>query len=93
MSDERLRADFESYLSGGEPEAVELAMAPILRQWDVCVTRDESGRCMTLVGVTTGHPAALNGCTITTSPLMWLDRKHRWARTRSRLYRLEGEAP
>ncbi|HWF86695.1 MAG TPA: DUF6634 family protein [Vicinamibacterales bacterium] len=91
MSDERLRADFESYLSGGEPEAVELSMAPILRQWDVCVTREANGeRCMTLVGVATGHPAALNGRTITTSALVWLDRRYRWARTRSRVYRLEG---
>jgi hypothetical protein len=27
------------------------------------------------------------------SALIWLDRKHRWARTRSRVYRLEGAAP
>jgi hypothetical protein len=44
---------------------------------------------MTLVGVATGHPAALNGCAITTSPIVWLDRRPRWARTRNRVYRLE----
>jgi len=90
MSDERLRADFESYLRGEDPEAVELSMSPILSHWDVRVTREPSGdRCMTLTGSVTGHPNELNGKTITTSALMWLDRKHRWARTRTRVYRLE----
>jgi hypothetical protein len=90
---EKLEADFDSYLRGGEPEVVELSMAPILKDWDVCVTRDANERCMTLVGVATGHPREVNGKTITTSALIWLDRKHRWARTRSRVYRLEGAAP
>ena len=91
---EKLEADFESYLRGGEPEVVELSMAPILRHWDVCVTREPNGeRCMTLTGGVTGHPREVNGKTITTSALVWLDRKHRWARTRSRVYRLEGAVP
>jgi hypothetical protein len=83
--------DFESYLRGLDPEAAELATAPVLTLWDVCVTREPGGsRCMTLAGIVTGHPTNYDGRNITTSALVWLDRKHRWARTRSRVYRLEG---
>jgi hypothetical protein len=86
--------DFDRYLKGEDPQPIELATAPVLKDWDVCVTRElNGGRCMTLVGGVTGHPREVNGKTITTSALVWLDRKHRWARTRSRVYRLEGAAP
>jgi len=94
MSEEKLRADFESYLRGGEPDVIEMAMAPVLAGWDVVVTTAPNGdRCMILTGSLTGHPSLPVGKFTRTSSVVWLDRKHRWARTRSRVYRLEGAAP
>jgi hypothetical protein len=85
--------DFECYLRGLDPEAVELATAPTLDIWDVCVTTEDDGeRCMTLTGVVMGHPTLGDCERIETSALVWLDRKHRWARVTERVYRLEGAA-
>jgi hypothetical protein len=86
-----LMADFNLYMCGHGPSGAELAHAPSLNLWEVCVTRDrDDQRVMTLTGVVRGHPAEADGRTIETPPLVWLDRKHQWARTLNRVYRLEG---
>lgn len=94
LDEKKLQADFESYLRGEEPPGVELATAPRLDEWEVAITKspgDGSYR-MTLSGVVIGHPTIQNGQRIrSTSPVVWIDRAHRWARTMSRLYRLEGQ--
>jgi hypothetical protein len=91
LDEKKLLSDFESYLRGEEPQGVEFATAPRLYDWAVLITKspgDGSYR-MTLTGTATGHPTQHDGRHIQTSPVVWLDRDCRWARTVSRLYVLE----
>jgi hypothetical protein len=84
-----------AYMRGGQPAQVEMTRAPTLDMWDVCVTREANGeRCLTLAGEVRGHPTLPNGKRMETSAVMWLDRKHGWCRTRSRVYvLLDGAVP
>ncbi|WP_461317140.1 DUF6634 family protein [Bradyrhizobium embrapense] len=89
----QLRCAFESYLKGGEPSPSELACAPLLENWCAIVMRPEresvpSHPVMVLAGRVTGHPSLPDATTIFTSPLIWLDRDRKWARSRTRIYRL-----
>lgn len=89
----KLRRDFESYLKGGEPSSPELACAPLLESWRTTVLRFSRERdpwptVLVLLGRVTGHPQLYDTATIRTSPLIWLDRNRRWARTWNRVYRL-----
>lgn len=43
---------------------------------------------MTLLGRVTGHRRRPDGSEATTTPVIWLDRKHRWALTLNTLYAL-----
>ncbi|SRR6266508_1307145 len=87
INEKKLRNDFEAYLRGEDPD--ELATAPRLDEWVPAITRALNGnRVMTLVGLVTSHPTLTDGRRIETSPLVWLDRKGRWARTMSRVYEL-----
>lgn len=67
-----------------DPLREELDSAPILDPWWFVV--DTDGYTL-LIGKVSGHPI-LRGPFIHTSPLLRLDRLHRWARTYSRFYRL-----
>jgi hypothetical protein len=90
--EERLRADFDTYLRGKEPAEADLAGAPLLKNWEFCITREPSGeRCMTLMADVIGPPD-IQDKRIETSALVWIDRRFRWARSRSRLYRLESRS-
>ena len=93
IDEKHLKAEFESYLRGEEPPSVELATAPRLDDWTILVSKssgDGSYRA-TLIGTVVNHPTQHDGRVIQTSPVIWLDRDHRWARTASRLYVLEGQ--
>ena len=85
----RMMVDFKTYLQGQEPEAVALAVAPVLTDWEVCITRDKAGdRCMILAGNIGRHLTLPDGTAIETDPVIWIDRAFAWVRTRERLYRL-----
>lgn len=94
----RLKPDFESYLKGEEPTPLELTCAPLLESWRATVVhqftreRDSLPLLLVLVGRVSGHPRLTDGSTIHTSQLIWLDRKHKWARTWNRVYRLGERA-
>lgn len=93
----QLKQDFESYLRGEEPTADELATAPRLEEWSATVCRDAERYEMRLSGLVTSHLNLPEGHSIVTSQVAWVDRKGRWARTRSRVYalgqRAGGEIP
>lgn len=90
-----LAEDIRRYLAGKDPQPVEMATAPTLDMWSVGVTRDKAGkRTMTLTGVIRGHRNAPDGDRVESSPLIWLDRKAAWARTRNTIYvLLDAEIP
>ena len=77
------------YEAGEVPSARELADAPVLSQWFVQTARDG---VLLLAGDCIGHPR-LGSQWITTSPLIYIAKDRTWARTRSRLYRLESMHP
>ena len=78
------------YLCGEEPQSVELATAPVLDRWSVAVTKPSGGYQSFLKGEVNGHPMLADGEKMVSSPIIWLDRNHRWCRTSSRVYRLVG---
>lgn len=81
--------DIESYLSGKQPSPEQLAAGPRLDDWVVKIRRGPGGEFeMTLQGRVTGHRRMLDGTEATTTPVIWLDRKHKWARTLNTLYAL-----
>jgi hypothetical protein len=84
-----LENDLFNYMKGGEPEPVELATAPVLDLWETHVDTLNGRQIMRLSGMVSGHPVLGSGH-MTSSPLRWLDRHWRWARTDTRVYRLEG---
>lgn len=86
----KARAAFAAHMRGIEPEPVELATAPVLDMWQAVVEEKEGDRSLVIKGYVTGHPVQGSG-DITTSPVIWLDARHRWCRTRTRLYRLDGK--
>jgi hypothetical protein len=95
MDAKKLMADMARYLKGGKPEQIELNRAPTLDMWEVVVTREPNGeRCIVLAGEVRGHTTLPDGKRIETSAVQWLDRKHGWCRTRSRVYvLLDGMIP
>jgi hypothetical protein len=88
LEEKLLRNDVESYLRGEEPPADVLAVAPRLEKWAASISRGPQSYEMTLLGVATGHPYLVDGREATTSPIVWLDRKGRWARSQNRLWKL-----
>lgn len=73
-----------------DPTPETLAQAPVLRNWLAAI--DFAGvPCLT--GTVTGHPRLKDGKRIFTSVLITLDPDGRWARSRSRWYRLDTEWP
>jgi hypothetical protein len=94
--DRCLRLDVEDYFKGHEPRSIELARAPLLKNWCVNLVceRIETPSsillktAMSLTGHVTGHSERADGMLVTTTRLVWLDRNGKWARTKRRLYRL-----
>lgn len=85
LEEKKLRNDIESYLRGEELQAEELERAARIDDWRPAITRGPDGAYrMTL----RGRMSQDNG---STSEIVWLDRRGRWARTRNRLWKL-GEA-
>lgn len=83
----QLQLDMARYMKGEEPEQIVLTRAPVLDMWEVCVTREPNGeRCIVLAGEVRGHATLPDGSRVETSPVQWLDRRHGWVRTRSRVY-------
>ena len=84
-------ADAKLLAGGGAPDADELAMAPLLRDWRF-VDNTKRGRGLRLIGICRDHPILQGKRQITTSHLVAIDLDHfRWARTLSRYYRLGQE--
>lgn len=97
--DRWLRLDVESYFKGHAPRSIELARAPLLKDWhaNLIYERIETPssavlNAMSLSGRVTGHPQRADGELITTTTLVWLDRHRKWARTKQCLYRLGDRA-
>jgi hypothetical protein len=82
------RNDMESYLRGEAPPDEVLAAGPRLEGWAVTVAHQSGRHEMILVGRVTGHPMIPDDTNARTTPLIWLDRKGRWARTLNTLYAL-----
>jgi hypothetical protein len=94
--DRSLRLDVESYFKGHEPRSIELARAPLLKNWRVnlvCELIETPSiivlkNAMSLSGHVIGHSERADGELVTTTRLVWLNHHGRWARTKQRLYRL-----
>lgn len=80
---EERRAILAPILAGTEPTAEQLEGAPELLGWDIGLKPEPH-----LVGIGFGHPRLPDARPIYTSGLIYLDPGHRFARTRSRFYRL-----
>ncbi|MCS3893301.1 hypothetical protein M2171_002434 [Bradyrhizobium japonicum USDA 38] len=82
LEEKKLRNDIESYLRGEEPPADEMDKAARLDGWAPTIARGPNGAYrMTL------HGRMLLGDG-STGEIVWLDRRYRWARTRTRLWKL-----
>lgn len=79
---ERLAEDLEAYSVGELPKEREFWNAPLIDAWSLI-----SRPAACLAGFCDNHPTAAAG-PLVTSELFWLDENHRFARTRSRIYRL-----
>lgn len=88
--EQAVRAAFQGYLRGEQPQEVELVRAPKLDVWEAAVRTKDGAKTLVLKGEVAGHPSYRDGERVTTSPVIWLDRQCRWARTIGRLYKLEG---
>lgn len=89
LEEKALQNDMAAYMRGEQPPAEQLTAAPRFSGWVATITRGPSGEYeMTLIGRATGHPYLLDGKDATTSPILWLDRKGRWARSQNRLWKL-----
>jgi hypothetical protein len=94
--DRLLKLDVESYLRGKMPSRLALAEASHLENWRVelaCqATVGSSSILFNAAMVITGGAERSGGASVTTTPLVWLDRNGSWARTRDGLYRLGKRA-
>ncbi|MGY0571912.1 DUF6634 family protein [Bradyrhizobium sp. RDM12] len=89
IEEKSLRNEMASYLRGEQPPAEQLAAGPRLEGWALKIGRGPGGEYeMALMGRVTGHPRMSDGSQATTTTLIWLDRKHGWARTLNTLYAL-----
>ncbi|MCG2643764.1 MULTISPECIES: hypothetical protein [Bradyrhizobium] len=89
LDEESFRNEMASYMRGEQPLAWRLDGGPRLESWAVKIGRGPSGVYeMALLGRVTGHPRVLDGTQTTTTPVVWFDRKRRWARTLNTLYKL-----
>lgn len=79
----------DSYLRGYEPPPVEIATAPRLDRWEAVVRTIDGKKSLVLKGDVINHPV-LGDDRITTSDIVWIDRKCRWARSKNRVYVLDG---
>jgi hypothetical protein len=80
---ERLTRDLRSLNAGAAPFEQQLQASPLLDQWSFGFL---PAPC--LIGAVYQHPTLGNRPTINTSELIFIDPSRRWARTRSRFYRL-----
>jgi hypothetical protein len=90
-----LAQDIESYLCGEVPSPLDMERAARIDNWDTFIGR--RGRhgeefSLHLSGVVSKHPTLEDGQSISTSAVMWFDRKARLARTQNRLYALGDHA-
>jgi len=94
LDEKKLRNDFESYLRSEHPPLSEMERAPLLEEWIPAISRAPSGGAyrLTLVGRPVGHPLQPDGKQMETDEVVWLDRMGRWARTKSKLWRLGNPA-
>ena len=84
MNEVQIAEVFGCYLRGEWPNEAEIATAPRISNWLVVVSRSKPYE-MHLSGECVGHPDIPDG-TISTSPLIWIDKMRRLAQTSSRLY-------
>ena len=83
-----LARDIESYTCGERPSPLAMMRAPKLEQWYTAVRRRGKEFVMVICGEVHGHPEIAEGMSISTPAIMWRDRKDRFVRTATRLYRL-----
>ena len=77
-----LARDIESYTCGERPSPLATMRAPKLEQWYTAVRRRGKEFVMVICG------EIAEGMSISTPAIMWRDRKDRFVRTATRLYRL-----
>ncbi|UYO45736.1 hypothetical protein KQX63_06900 [Rhodopseudomonas palustris] len=77
-------AEFDRVMAAGGPDDALLDASPSLDRWEV---EPYAGHTR-LSGVVYDHPYLPDGHLISTSLLIKMDRRNRWARTLSRWYRL-----
>lgn len=86
-------AALKAHLRGEWPSEAEMVAAPRLSEWKVVIIQNLfQVRLMILKGVVEGHPRLGSGEQISTSPLLWIDKDRRVARTMSRVYALGNPA-
>ena len=83
--------DLERIKAGEAPTEADLAAAPSLHGWWPVTVQSNGKPAIILAGIVTGHPRLHNG-PATTSLVVALDPRGRWARTFSRWYRLGERA-
>lgn len=93
MDEKQIKKVLGAYLRGEWPREAAIVAAPRLSSWSIVVVKSRvpDEYQMRLTGTATGHPDLPDG-SITTSPVIWIDRESRLAHTMSRLYALEDEA-
>lgn len=83
-----LLRDIESYSCGEQPSPIAMLRARRLEEWAVEIRRVGKEFKLVVNGALYGHPDHEDGGRVTTSAVVWFDRKMRWVRTHSVLYRL-----
>jgi hypothetical protein len=83
-----LLRDIECYTCGEPPSALLMLRAPIIENWSTEVRRRGKEFIMVVRGENMRHPEFQDGSPISTSAIMWFDRKCKFVRTTTRVYAL-----
>jgi hypothetical protein len=81
-----LLRDVERYSRGEVPSMLEMLGATIIDRWEPRIETRADGFALRLRGRVQRHPGYADGHDVVTSPIVWMDRKARFARTIGRLY-------
>ncbi len=81
-----LARDIESYTCGEVPNPLDMQRAASLEHWSTEVRRRGAEFVLVVKGDVRQHPEVEYGQPISTSAVVWFDRKSRFIRTVNRMY-------